>query len=111
MTYYQAQTLGGQFTAAPLDTIGNSGRNSVFGPNYFNGDLSMQKNFPIRESLFAQFRLDAYNGLNHINFGVPGGPTTEATASIENTGSITGGPLPGAGTNPRQLQLSVRLQF
>ncbi len=111
VTYYQAQKLGGQFTAAPLDTIGNSGRNSVFGPNYFNGDLSLSKNFPIRETLFAQFRIDAYNGFNHINFGVPGGPTTEASSSIENTGSITGGPLPGASTNPRQLQLSVRMQF
>ncbi len=111
VTYFQAQKLGGQFTAAPLDTIGNSGRNSVFGPNYFNGDLSLSKNFPIRESLFAQFRIDAYNGFNHINFGVPGGPTTEASANIENTGSITGGPLPGSSTNPRQLQLSVRMQF
>ncbi len=111
VTYYQAQTLGGRFTAAPLDTVGNSGRNSVFGPNYFNGDLSLQKNFPIRENLFAQFRWDAYNGFNHINYGVPGGPDTSATASIENTGSITGGPLPNSSTNPRQQQFSVRLQF
>ncbi len=111
VTFYQAQTLGGQFTAAPLDTIGSSGRNSVFGPNYFNGDLSLQKNFPIKESITAQFRWDAYNGFNHINYGVPGGPTTSATASIENTGSITGGPLPNGSTNPRQQQFSVRLSF
>jgi hypothetical protein len=34
---------------------------STFGPNLFNTDLAVQKNFPIKESLFAQFRMDAYN--------------------------------------------------
>ena len=104
VTFYQAQTLGGQFTAAPLDTIGNSGRNSIYGPNYFNGDLSLQKNFPIKESITAQFRWDAYNAFNHINLANPGG-------NIEQTGSITQGAAPNGSTNPRQQQFSVRLDF
>ncbi len=104
LTYYKAQTLGQQFTAPGLDQIGNSGRNSVYGPHFFNGDLSLQKNFPIKESLVAQFRIDAFNGFNHINFANPSG-------NIESDGSITSGAGVGGSSNPRQLQLAARFQF
>jgi hypothetical protein len=94
------------FTETSLDQIGNSGRNSVFGPNYFNGDLSLQKNFPIKEGIVAQFRVDAFNGFNHINFGTPDG-------DVQDGGTIGSGPGPG-GTqlpSPRQLQFSLRGTF
>jgi hypothetical protein len=91
------------FTEQTLDQIGNSGRNSTFGPHFFNGDLSLQKNFPIKESLVAQMRLDAFNGFNHINFATPNG-------NVQQGGSITGGPFP-TGAQPRQLQISARFQF
>ncbi len=104
LSFYDKVALGTTFTAPGLDQIGNTGRNSAFGPNYFTGDLALQKNFPIRENLFAQLRVDAYNGFNHINFNTPNG-------NIEQGGSITNGPGPGGTTNPRQLQFSGRLQF
>ncbi len=91
------------FTAPGLDQIGNTGRNSTFGPNYFNTDLAVQKNFPIHESLFAQFRMDAYNAFNHMSLGNPGG-------SIDNGDQTIGG-LFGSQFPTRQLQFSVRLQF
>ncbi len=75
------------------------------GPGYFNTDLSLQKNFPIRETLLAQFRVDAYNAFNHIN---PGNPSSTNTGS---DGNITGEPALGIYTNPRQLQFSLRVQF
>jgi outer membrane receptor protein involved in Fe transport len=106
LSFYDKVTLGGIFTAPGLDQIGDSGRDSAFGPHYFNGDLSLQKNFPVWESVVAQFRADAFNGFNHINFNTPNG-------NIEQGGSITNGPGP-SGTqlpSPRQLQLSVRVQF
>lgn len=93
------------FTEAGLDQIGNVRRNSFIGPAYFNGDLSLQKNFPIHEAVFAQFRVDAYNGFNHIN---PGNPSTTNTGS---DGTITAEPALGIYTNPRQLQFSLRVQF
>ncbi len=92
------------FTCPGLDTIGNIGRNTAWGPHFFNADLSLQKNFPIRESILAQFRVDAFNGFNHINFANPGG-------NVEQTGSISSGPGPGGTTSPRQLQFSLRVQF
>jgi Carboxypeptidase regulatory-like domain len=91
------------FTATALDTIGTTGRNSTFGPNFFNADLAVQKNFPIKESLFAQFRMDAYNAFNHMSLGNPGG-------SIDNGDQTIGG-LFGSQFPTRQLQFSVRLQF
>jgi hypothetical protein len=97
-------TPSGGFTCPALDQIGNIGRNTGWGPHFFNADLSLQKNFPIRESILAQFRIDAFNGFNHINFGNPGG-------NVEQTGSITSGPGPGGTTSPRQLQFSFRVQF
>jgi hypothetical protein len=91
------------FTAPGLDQIGNTGRNSTFGPNFFNADIAVQKNFPIRESLFAQFRMDAYNAFNHMSLSNPGG-------SIDNGDQNIGG-LFGSQFPTRQLQFSVRLQF
>ena len=91
------------FTPSALDEIGTAGRNGVFGPNFFNTDLAVQKNFPIKESLFAQFRMDAYNVFNHMSLGNPGG-------SIDNGDEFIGG-LFGSQFPTRQLQFSVRLQF
>lgn len=104
LTYFKGQKLGGTFTAPGLDQIGTIGRNSVFGPHFFNTDLAIQKNFPIREIVTVQFRMDAYNVFNHINFGTPSG-------NIEQDGSITAGPGVDGTTNPRQLQFSLRVQF
>jgi outer membrane receptor protein involved in Fe transport len=104
LSYYDKQTLGSVFTAPGLDQIGTIGRNSVYGPHFFNTDIAVQKNFPIRESLYFQFRMDAFNVFNHINFGLPGG-------NIEQNGSITAGPGVDGSANPRQLQFSARVQF
>lgn len=103
-TFFKAADTTG-FTEAPLDTIGNVGRNGFIGPGYFNTDMSLQKNFPIHEAILAQFRLDAFNTFNHIN---PGNPSSTNTGS---DGTITSEPALGIYTNPRQLQFSLRVQF
>ena len=104
-----AASVSGGFTCPGLDQIGNIRRNSAFGPNFFNSDMSVFKNISIRERVTAQFRMDAYNAVNHINYGNPNGGIDQASA-----GSIGGGPYPtgtGGTTNPRQLQFTVHLQF
>ncbi len=106
LSYYDQITLGGAFTAPGLDQIGTAGRNSVFGPHFFNADISVQKNFPIKEYATVQFRTDAFNAFNHINFGLPGGNIEQGSA-----GAITNGPGINGSTNPRQLQFSARVQF
>jgi outer membrane receptor protein involved in Fe transport len=105
-TYYPASAVpSSRFTQAGLDQIGTMGRNSFYGPGFFNADLSLQKNFPIWESVVAQFRVDAYNGFNHINAGQPGSTNTDTA------GVITSEPALNVYTNPRQLQFSLRVQF
>jgi hypothetical protein len=103
--FYQPIPLGTNgFTAPALDQIGNTGRNVALGPHFFNTDLSIQKNFSIRERTTVQFRVDGYNAFNHINWGTP-------NANIDQGGSISSGPYPNSSANPRQLQFSARVQF
>jgi hypothetical protein len=102
VVFYPAQTLGGAFTDPGLGNIGNGGRNNAWGPNFYNVDLSALKNFSIHERVTLQFRCDAFNGFNHVNFGLPSG-------NIQSAGNITSGPLPTP--NPRQIQLTARVQF
>jgi hypothetical protein len=64
----------------------------------------LKKNFPVWESVFVQFRVDAFNAFNHINLGTP-------NTNIDSGGSITGGAYPNGTSNPRQLEFSVRVQF
>ena len=91
------------FTAPGLDQIGTTGRDSKFGPNFFNTDMAVQKNFPIHETLFAQFRVDAYNAFNHMSLANPGG---SIDGGNQNIGGLFGSQFP-----TRQLQFSLRLQF
>jgi hypothetical protein len=111
-SFYKAQPVGGAgsgtpFTAPGLDQIGNVGRNSNFGPGFFNTDLSLQKDFPIIESILVQFRVDAYNVFNHINPALGGGGPTYNVQSDTSVTSSTA----NFGQNPRQLQFSFRVQF
>jgi len=91
----------GIFLNPGLDTIGNVGRNTYFGPGFFNTDLGISKAFTIYEKIVTKFRMDAFNAFNHINPGNPGG-------SVESEGDITGLALPNS---TRQLEFSLRVQF
>jgi len=99
--YFNATTLSTIFTTPGLDQIGTLGRNSLYGPHFFNTDLSVMKSFPIHEAATIQFRMDAYNVFNYISFGTPSGVD----------GTISNGPGKDGTANPRQLQLSFRVQF
>jgi outer membrane receptor protein involved in Fe transport len=102
-------SVTGGFTCPGLDQIGNIRRNTAFGSNFINSDMSLMKNVSIYERVTAQFRFDAFNALNHINFATPNGAIDQTSS-----GAITGGPYPtgtGGTTNPRQLQFTLHLQF
>jgi outer membrane receptor protein involved in Fe transport len=99
--YFNQSTESTIFTTPGLDQIGTLGRNSLYGPNFFNTDLSVMKSFPIHEAVTIQFRMDAYNVFNYISFGSPSGTD----------GTISNGPGKDGTANPRQLQFSLRVQF
>jgi hypothetical protein len=111
-SYYNGNVATGSLPVGlsypTLDTIGNAGRNDAWGPGFFNTDLALQKNFPIYESLLAQFRVDAFNAFNHINAGFGG---SGATSNVDQGEVFVTSSTAEFGQNPRQLQFSLRLQF
>ena len=70
---------------------------------------------PGLERLRLTFRADAFNLLNHTNLGVPEaflGASTFGVAQYGRTGRATVFPaLTPYAENPRQIQLSLRLDF
>ena len=83
------------------------GRNNYFGPSFFADDLSLLKNIPVHESIVGQFRIDAFNGFNHIAPGNPNGFCIDCAAAGSN-GVVTS---MGLGSLPRQLQFAVTVMF
>ena len=102
------------FTCPGLDQIGTTGRNSNFGPHFFNTDLAVQKTFPIKESIAATFRMDAFNVFNYISSGTPNGNSN--SLNIDSNAAITNG-IGGNGigpvgaSSPRQLAFTARVTF
>ncbi len=89
------------FVSPPPFTYGNAGRNILFGPGRVNFDMSLFKDFPIREEMKFQLRAEGFNVFNTPQFGQPNATIGNAQAGI--ISSIVG--------NPRQLQLALRFQF
>lgn len=100
----------GPFALPACGTIGSLGRNSFHGPRGFYDDMSLVKNFHIYERVRAQFRMDAFNVFNHpvYAFSANNGANNCVDCQGGNNGKITG--LEG-GTNMRELQFAIRLDF
>jgi hypothetical protein len=94
----------GAFRRPQLAQFGNVGNDSAFGPGEVNVDLALNKMFTIRERYSLQLRAEAYNALNHPNYGNPNACVDCSLSS--NPGKITDVALP-----MRQLQFSARIQF
>lgn len=100
--------------------LGNLGRNSVYGPGFTTVDLSLAKNTKITEKMNFQFRVDAFDVLNHPNYGQPGPqsggslvavlPATGTIPSTFSTINSTRFPTGDSGSS-RQLQMALKLQF
>jgi hypothetical protein len=56
------------FQLPAVGTVGDAGKDTLRGPGINNFDLSLFKNFTIRERVHLSFRADAYNALNHTQF-------------------------------------------
>ncbi|MBW4028827.1 MAG: carboxypeptidase regulatory-like domain-containing protein [Acidobacteria bacterium] len=92
-------------------------RNSLRGPRFFNQDAGLAKAFPIHDTLNLQFRADAFNVLNHPNFGLPqsnsynGYDQQDVTSTTFGQISSTVEPAGNLNNGARVLQLSLRLDF
>jgi outer membrane receptor protein involved in Fe transport len=93
-------------------SFGNTHRNTLIGPGYTDVDLSLGKEFPLRERMTLEIRADAYNAFNHINYANPDadvGYTSSGTLADTTAGTITG-PAGGNG-NLRIIQLGAHFRF
>jgi hypothetical protein len=85
-------------------TYGDARRDIVIGPGLDDFDGTLQKQFPLRESMSLNFRLDVFNVFNHPNFNPPAGAGRTFSAS-PSFGAIT------SAQDPRDMQFSLRLVF
>ena len=88
---------------APSGTYGNVGRDSLRSSHVDNVDFSVLKNFIVTESASVQFRAEAFNVFNIINYGVPDSNISDGPGA---TGVITQSALP-----PRELQFALKVIF
>ena len=93
----------GVFVAPSPYTFGNTGRNVLRGPGFWDLDFGLAKSFRLKflgEKAFLQVRGDAYDVFDHANFGQP------ASA----IGALGVGVITRATTN-RTVQLGARIEF
>jgi hypothetical protein len=57
----------------PQADWGNTKPNSFRGPGFFSISAQLGKTIPVTESTHFEIGADAYNLLNHPNFGLPNG--------------------------------------
>lgn len=91
------------FAAPGSNRFGNGGRNIVRGPNLINYDMSVFKQFPIRDRARLEFRSEFYNLTNTPHFGNPNGNVNSG-----NFGEVSS-TLGGYGE--REIQFALRLTF
>jgi len=94
------------FTLPDAGYFGNVGRNALTGPGYASWDAALFKNVPLGSRYRVQIRIEAFNVLNRVNFGLPEATVFNAAGRVENAGEIT----TIVGT-PRLIQLGIRVEF
>jgi hypothetical protein len=88
------------FVAAPDIRRGNATVGQVQGPHFYRWDLSLRKKFFVLGQKNVEFRADAFNAFNRVNYNNPQTVVTNA-----NFGTIT------TAKTPRELQFSLRFEF
>jgi hypothetical protein len=105
-----------QFVAAGQETgFGNVGRNTLFGPGYFNIDTTLYKNVYITERVRFIIGASAYNLLNHAHFADPvANVASGALGSIYGTVSAPTsayGAFQGSLVSGREVVLTAKFKF
>ena len=105
---------GNAFADPPLGTFGNLGRNSIYGPHFWNVDFALTKNTQVYERLNLQLRAEFFNVFNHPNFALPNffvlpGGSQQGLITQTPDQAQTNPGLGGGG--PRVIQLGAKLTF
>jgi hypothetical protein len=85
----------------PLSPFGNTPRNFLTGPGQKNVDISLIKIIPFTERFRGEFRIEAFNVFNWVNYANPN----------NNISGANFGRIERASTGPRVIQLGFKLNF
>lgn len=99
---------GLQFILGPPGYFGNVARDTLLLPNIRTMDASIQKNFPITETAYVQFRAEMFNLGNRANFGTPANTPIQDAAGTRNP---TAGRITATTTSSRQVQFALKIYF
>jgi hypothetical protein len=80
--------------------FGTSGRDIITAPAWWNTDLSTFKNVMLKKSFYLQFRAEAFNAFNNVQFNPP-----EMSIVSPNFARLT------SALRPRVMQMALRLTF
>ncbi|HXM92940.1 MAG TPA: TonB-dependent receptor [Candidatus Dormibacteraeota bacterium] len=91
-------------------SFGNVGRNTIQGPGYQVWDLSLFKNFHLREKMNLEFRSEFFNAFNHPNLQfAKSGPQNSIGTTTFGSSSTFG--FLTAARDPRQIQFALKLSY
>jgi hypothetical protein len=97
---------------AALGTFGNTGRNSLNGPMFWQFDSQVSRIFPIKEKVSLDLRIEAFNVLNHPSFANPSSSSPpNPGAATTSFGSITGTTGGVGGLAARVFQGGLKVIF
>jgi Carboxypeptidase regulatory-like domain len=99
------------FSQVTMATFGNSGRDSVRGPGYFDLDASLFRDFPIKERVILQFRAEAFGLTNTPQFANPSANVSNATFTGGSVTNLNGYDTITSSTGERQLRFAAKVSF
>ncbi len=102
------QNSFGPYARPAVGTFGNLGRDTLFGPGFWNADISLSKDFNLTERVRFQLRAEAFNAFNNVKLGQP---DSCVDCQDGNAGTITSTLATQDGTSMRRLQFSGRFSF
>jgi hypothetical protein len=92
----------GGFATPGIGSFGNCRPRMFHGPGRENVDLSLFKQFPIKESMKIEFRFEFFNAFNHANFANPASSLTNPSIFGKVSSTVN---------DPRQIQMAGKFYF
>ncbi|MGD0956706.1 MAG: TonB-dependent receptor [Candidatus Acidiferrales bacterium] len=101
------------YTLQPFGTLGNVGRDSLYGPSFVDLDFSIIKDTKVTEKLSAQFRAEFFDIINHTNLAQPANGLYTGVVYVPASvlESATAGQITATSGPSRQIQFAVKLTF
>jgi hypothetical protein len=100
------------FRQPALGTYGNAGSRNIVGPGMVRFDMGVTRSFAIRENQSIQFRAEAFNFVNHVNYcaNAINGVASPLACPDMSLNSPTFGKLLTA-SDPRIMQMALKFVF